>query len=327
MMSFINFAICSEHVKAGEGEFPIFMYNALPYKRVMECEVEYLMPVPIAPTEEEYFVTVKQAGNVIASQCVHELTNINYDRRKRIAFIAELAPLDVTRFDITVEKRKKVFFKDDLLEDIVVEDKYKRVVIGRKTGLLESFVVNGKEMILGGAFCPVMYDDNADVSVDVIWNERLKALKVKLPTTLEGEFIGQIPFGTDVFPKDGTEITAHRFIAIKDGQQALTLYKDCTYGFSCDVKDMYATLLRGVAYCAHPLGDLPVIHDDRYIQSVEEGKHHFGFRLSYDKVSQLENRAQEFLNKPYGLNFFPHGKKTQSDIIQKRLVIDNVRMA
>lgn len=386
------FAICTEHVKAGEGEFPIFMYNALPYKRVTECEVEYLMPDAIAPTEEEYFVTVKHGGNVIASQCVHELTNINYDRRKRIVFIAELAPVDVTRFDITVEKRKKVFLKGDLLEDIVVEDKFKRVVIGRKTGLLESFVVNGKEMISGDAFCPVMYDDNADpwgwymdavgknpesfhlssckegvfrdmepvriieegdiyteveclfelgrssvrvsykiyknlpemdVNVDVIWSDRLKALKIKVPTTLDGAFIGQIPFGTDTFPKDGTEITAHRFIAMEDGKHALTLYNDCTYGFSCDEKVMYATLLRGVAYCAHPLGDLPLIHDDRYIQSVEEGRHHFGFRLSYDKVSQLENRAQEFVNKPYGLNFFPHGQKVQGDIITKHLVIEN----
>ena len=84
---------------------------------------------------------------------------------------------------------------------------------------------------------------------------------------------------------------------------------------------MYATLLRGVAYCAHPIGDNPLIDDDRYIQSVEEGRHHFGFRLAYDKMAELENRAAEFNQMPYTLNYFPHGTKQWAQTLDSRLTI------
>lgn len=390
------FSICSDYTKADEGAFPIFVYNAQPYVRTTECEVEYLMPEPLSSEGDEYFVTVRQGDKIITSQCVHQLTNINYDRRKRIVFVGELSPLGVTRFDITVEVRKKTLFVDDLKEDIVVSDAFKTVRIRRKTGLLESYVVNGKEMLAQGAFQPLMYDDNADpwgwnmekvgehpipfqlsacqngifenlesvriieegpvyteveslfelgrssvrlsykiyknlpemdINIDVIWSERLKALKIKLPTVLQGEFIGQIPFGTEEFRKDGSEISAHRFVAMQDGEYAFAVYNNCTYGFSCMKNELYATLLRGVAYCAHPWEGVPLISEDRYIQSVEEGRHHFGFRLSYDKVSELENRASEFCNLPYCLNYFPHGEQAETDIMKQKLFIENQDIA
>jgi len=385
------FSICSQQLKAGNGEFPIFVYNPMPYKRKTVCEVEFLSTKTISDVDaRENIVTVRKDGEIVPSQCVHELTNINYDRRKRIAFLGELEPLSVTRFDITIAQRDKVKFVDGLQDDIVVHDAYKTVRIGRKTGLLESFVVDGKELLAGGGFAPVMFDDVADpwgfdierlgskpvpfalsgcnggcfdslksvriieqgdvvttveslfelghstvrvcyklykdvpeidVDLDVIWDEHLKALKVKLPVALSGDFVGQIAFATDSFPENGTEVIAQRFVAIEDGENALALYNNCTYGFSCDGQDLYATLLRGVAYCAHPIGENPLIDDDRYIQGVEEGRHHFGFRLSYDKMAELENRAAEFNQMPYTLNYFPHGTKHWAQAIDSRLTV------
>ena len=146
-----------------------------------------------------------------------------------------------------------------------------------------------------------------DIRADVFWNEQQKALKLKIPAAFDGDFIGQIPFGTDDFCKDGKEITAHRFVGFCDGEKVLALYNNCTYGFSAEGNDLYATLLRGAAYCAHPIGDRILIDPNRFTLAIEQGKHSLSFRLSYDPAEQLENNAQEFVNQPYSLNLFPHG--------------------
>jgi alpha-mannosidase len=84
------FSICSQQLKAGNGEFPIFVYNPMPYKRKTVCEVEFLSTKTISDVDaQENIVTVRKDGEIVPSQCVHELTNINYDRRKRIAFLGE----------------------------------------------------------------------------------------------------------------------------------------------------------------------------------------------------------------------------------------------
>ena len=387
------FSICSRQAKAKDGEYPVFVYNAMPYARKAECEVEFLSTKTIFDIDQwENVVTVWQDGKVVACQCIHEKSNISYDRRKRITFVGELAPLGVTRFDITVSQREKVEHKQEQEKDIIVNTAYGKVTIGRNTGLIESYTANGREMLRGGGFQPVMYDDTADpwgfdmvrigtdpvpfalsvcnggvfnnlknvcviedgdvltqveslfemgkstvracyniykelpyvdVQWDVLWNERLKTLKLKIPTALTGRFIGQIPFGTEEYPQDGSERMAHRFVGIQEGEQVLTVYNDATYGFSCQDNTIYATLLRGAAYCAHPIGNNPLIDTDRYIPSIEEGRHTFRFRIAFDSVSQLENKAAEFMNVPYALNYFPHGTNPAGEILENQLVIAN----
>ena len=370
------FALCTRYAKAGGGEFPVFLFNPQPYERDTVCETEFLMPKALISDTQQYTVTAWQNGRKLPAQCIKELSNIHYDRRKRIAYRCALAPLGVTRVDFRVEVTPKTCLPETEGDRIVFADSVKTLRISRTTGLLESFVVNGKEMLSGGAFQPVIYDDNADpwgwymdkigknaesmrlsecesgpfgklknvniiengdvlteaesffaggssfvrvsykmyrdmpytdVRVDVLWNEQQKALKIKLPLALDGAFIGQIPFGTDEFRKDGGEIHAQRFAGFQNGEQVLTIYNNCTFGFSAEGNDLYATLLRGAAYCAHPIEDRALIDVNRFIPYIEQGRHSFCFRLSYDKREELENNAQEFVNPPYSLNFFPHG--------------------
>lgn len=370
------FALCSQYTKAGCGEFPIFIFNPQPYALDTVCETEYLMPKALISDTQQYTVTAYQNGKELPAQCIKELSNINYDRRKRMAYRCRLAPLAVTRIDFRVEITPKQLRAETAGDEIVFSDSIKTLRISRKTGLLESYVVGGKEMLRGGAFQPVMYGDNADpwgwymdrigknpvpfqlsdcnsgpfgklknvniieqgnvltevesffeggasymrvsykmyrdltytdVTVNVLWNEQQKALKLKLPCAVDGVFIGQIPFATDEFAKDGKEIAAHRFVGFEDGENVLALYNNCTYGFCAEGSELYATLLRGAAYCAHPIEDRPLIDGNRFISYIEQGGHTFSFRLSYDKRTRLENAAQEFVNAPYSLNFFPHG--------------------
>ena len=370
------FVVCGKHQKAEIGEFPVFIFNSQPYARETVCETEYLMPKPVISDTEQYTVSVYQNGKKIPSQCIKELSNIHYDRRKRIAYRCTLPAMGEARVDFKVEVEPKQFLAPTTGDEIVFSDSIKTIRISRKTGLMESYVVNGKEMLSGGAFQPVMYEDNADpwgwdmahigenptsfvlcdgsagpfqnltnvniiedgdiltevesffwlgssyvrisykmykdmpytdITADVFWNEQQKALKLKVPAAFDGPFIGQIPFGTDTFEKDGNEITAHRFVGFRDGQQALILYNNCTYGFCAQGNDLYATLLRGAAYCAHPIGDRILIDPNRFTPTIEQGRHSFRFRLSYDPMERLENLAQEFVNTPFSLNFFPHG--------------------
>ncbi len=369
------FAYVSKSPKAGEGEFPIFVFNSQPYDRTAVIETEYLMPESIISDTEQYTVTVKQNGNAIKSQVVKEKVNINYDRRKRVAFIGELKAGEMNRFDISVT----VTPKDKFVPhggNVSFADGLKKIRISADNGLIDGLFV-GDELIASRAFEPVMFDDYPDpwgwgmkkigknpepfglsscekgafkglksvnviedgevltevetlfekessfvrldyklykglpyfdVTVDVLWNENDKALKLKIPCALKGKFIGQIAYASDEFAKNGEEITAQRFIGVTDGENAMYIANDCVYGFSMDGDDMYITLLRGVAYCAHPIGDRPLLEKDRFIPFVETGKHKFDFRVGYCKLSEIENVAQEFVARREGLNCFPHGK-------------------
>ena len=370
------FGLTCMEKKAAEGEFPIFVFNQQPYEREGIFEVEYLEPSPLDGKTDQYTVTVKQNGKIVPSQCIKELSNINYDRRKRIAIKCNLPAMEIARLELTSKAEAKAPEIVQPEGDIVYTDACKSVRISRKTGLMESYVVNGKEMLSGGAFESIMYEDSADpwgwnmekigwngvpfvlskcdkgpfrglenvkiiesgdvlteveslfeldssfvrvsykmykdepytdVTVNVLFNERDKALKVKIPTALQGAFLAQVPFATDEYEKDGKEKTLQRFVAIDDGQNAFAVYNDCTFGFSHDGEALYATLLRGVAYCAHPIGNQPLIKRNIFIPYIEQGRHTFRFRISYDKKRELENNAQEFVNTPFALNFFPNG--------------------
>lgn len=383
------FAMCSKYEKAGGGEFPIFLFNAQPFARNTVCETEFLMPTALVSDTQQYTVTAYQNGEKLPTQCIKELSNIHYDRRKRMAYRCTLAPMGITRVDFRVEITPKESLTETTGEYITFADSIKSLRISRKTGLLESYIVGGKELLAGGAFQPIMYEDNADpwgwymdqigknpvpfhlsdcehgpfeklknvnvieqgdvlteveslfecgssyvrvsykmyrdmpytdVKVDVLWNEQQKALKIKIPCAFDGQFIGQIPFATDTFLKNGNEITAHRFVGFAQDEQVLALYNDCTFGFCAEENDLYATLLRGAAYCAHPIEDQELVDKNRFIPYIEQGKHNFSFRLSWDKRQMLENHAQEFVVQPYSLNFFPHGTGSQAKPV---LFIDN----
>ena len=156
------FALCEQYEKAGEGDFPIFLFNPQPYARETICETEFLVPKALISDTEQYTVTAYQDGAAIPSQCIKEESNINYDRRKRIACRCKLAPLGITKvvFRVTVTPKKAEPAQD--AEDVVFSDSRKTVRISRRTGLMESFAVDGKELLSGGAFRPVLYEDNAD---------------------------------------------------------------------------------------------------------------------------------------------------------------------
>ena len=359
-------ALAKDLAPAKEGENPFVIFNFQPYAYETVVETEFLIPEILISDTEMNKITVYQDGKEIPSQVIKELSNINYDRRKRIAYKVKLNPLGLTRVDVKYERVKGQREKPDTSGDITVKIKDGVAHVSEKTGLLDSFIVGGKEYLSGGAFAPVIFDDNedpwgwgvkklgknhkafgkpvqtkiveegavltevesifenktskvriaykiykdfplVDVKCTVVWNEQGKGLKLKVPTTQKGKYFGQVAYGTEYYKADGTENVSQRFLGVDCDDKSLSVSSSGVYSNSKTKKDIYLTLLNGSVYCAHPIGDRPLVDKSRYVDYIENGKHDFAFRLLVGDKKDVELKAQEFAEKPYSVNTYPHG--------------------
>jgi hypothetical protein len=67
------------------------------------------------------------------------------------------------------------------------------------------------------------------------------------------------------------------------------------------------TLFNGSMYCAHRIGDRPLIDYTRFITPIEIGWNTFNYRIGYAEEGLEETMAMEFNQKQFALVFFPHG--------------------
>ena len=148
-------------------------------------------------------------------------------------------------------------------------------------------------------------NDFVDVDVTLFMGDINKIVKLKLPVGTEGELLGQTAFGTVPLFTDARENVAHRFVAVDGGEQCLALFNDGVYGSHFENGALYTSLVRGVTYCAHPIAERQLIPTDRFVKKIDQGEHQFRFRLGVVKRDELERRAQEFVQRPYGFNIFP----------------------
>jgi len=358
------FALTKKDVKAVDGDFPIYVYNANPYATDRLCEAEFFMDKHLWLNEEGWEVTVYKDGKEIPAQLIKECSNINFDRRKRIAIKAELAPLGLTRFDVRTRFGKR--FRLNREPVYTFENNGVSVSFNKENGCLESYKINGKEYLNGYAFMPVMYDDNEDpwgwhmtkvganykqmpasivaritekgelftalesvytlgnstvyieyrvykdypyidVKLRTTWNDEGKGLKLEIPVANIEKFISQTSYGTQVNEKE-VEICSHKFCAMKDGNEYVSIFKNGAYGCSVEDDKLYVNVFNGSVYCSHPVEDLPIIDEKRFNRYIETGKHEYSFRLFVGQENELNNAAEEFVNEPYTLNVYPHGK-------------------
>ena len=145
-----------------------------------------------------------------------------------------------------------------------------------------------------------------DVKVDIFSGEINKMIKLEVPYVLDGQYIGQIAFGTEKLNMDGREDVAQRFVGIENGDETFALINKGTHGSSVKDGVIYLSLLRNAAYCAHPLGDdKPLLRAGRYIRRIDMGESSFSFRLIAAKTATLERLAKEFNEPPMAINIFP----------------------
>lgn len=154
------FDLIRDEKQAGEGEYPIFVFNPHPYVWHTVVEAEFSL-ADQNWTDTETVVEVYCGTKKVYSQIIKEESNINLDWRKKIAFECDLKPMGITRFDVKaslIPKKKKVYES----KDIVYSDKQKYVKIDGDTGLLSSYQIDGKEYVKGKLLEPWLYEDNAD---------------------------------------------------------------------------------------------------------------------------------------------------------------------
>lgn len=84
---------------AKDGEYPIYVFNPMPYETVVPLEAEYMLKNQNW-TKYHLLSKVYCGENEIPSQEIKEESNLNLDWRKKVIFEAKLKPMGVTRFSV-----------------------------------------------------------------------------------------------------------------------------------------------------------------------------------------------------------------------------------
>ena len=152
-----------------------------------------------------------------------------------------------------------------------------------------------------------IYKNNDDVDVDITlyMGDINKIIKLGVPFLQDGELIGQTAFGTEPLFMDGRENVAHRFVALDTKNGCISLLNKGVYGSHFENGTLYMSLVRGVTYCAHPIGERELIPSNKFTKKVDQGENNYSFRLSVSNREHLERGSEEFTKKPYALNIFP----------------------
>lgn len=160
-----------------------------------------------------------------------------------------------------------------------------------------------------------------DINCHVLWGEQNKGLKIKFPINGSKSYFAQMAFGIEKYPNDGVENPSNRYVGnLLNGEEALVIYnRSGIHSSSKKGKNLYLTLLNGACYCAHPtLPELPLVPNDRYTPSVEQGAHDFALRIGVNKIEECERMANEFNQPVYVVNSYPHGdgKNITKDVVK-----------
>ena len=370
------FALASQQKKAGDGEYPMLVFNPNPYEWETEITVEFSLADANDTDIVSHMRIYDEEGNSLVGQLIKENSNLSMDWRKKLVFRGKLKPLDMTRFSVYIDFLPKEA-EPVLGSEISVDTDRLHVEINKSTGLMKSLVIDGVEQLSREAFTPLMYEDTADpwgmapeqlkgmgknpvpfklmkkpdgifegmapiqliedgpiltaveaffecgqsklrleydihktdpfvdVKADVFSAEIDKMIKLEVPYAVEGQYIGQIAFGTEKLNMDGREDVAQRFTAIENSGRSFAIINRGTHGSSVKDGAIFISLLRNAAYCAHPLDNRPLLRAGRYIRRIDMGETSFSFRLTSAETGTLERLAWEYNCPPFSLNVFP----------------------
>jgi alpha-mannosidase len=157
------FALACGQPKAQDGEVPILVYNPHPYpiQAIVECE---FMLADQNWDESFTVATANRDGQPLPTQIEQELGNVNLDWRKRVVFAAKLNPAQMNRFDCRLERvparpRPGVQVQEGAF---TFRSEFMQVAINARTGLLDSYQVEGQEFVRPGACKALVIADSPD---------------------------------------------------------------------------------------------------------------------------------------------------------------------
>lgn len=169
-----------------------------------------------------------------------------------------------------------------------------------------------------------VYGTAVTVEVKVNWTEKGKFLKFEIPTCLkEAKGRSETVCGVMDQETDGKEKVFHRWCGLWDGQEnsALTVLNMGNSGVDFMDGTMRISLIHSAVYSAHPIGDRPLLVQDRYLPYIDQGEREFSFVIQggngSERLEQVMNEAIVFQEAPVVLQAFPsgEGKKMGSVIL------------
>lgn len=174
------FKLCEGQKKAVDGNIPVLIFNPHPYEIEGDFEADFMLQLQNWNEGEETQATVlDENGNECPTQNEKEKSTFSLDWAKKISFHAKIAPSSITRFDCRLKTVNKADAQQKEYDEqkITVKNDRMEVVINRKTGLIELYRLDGKDLVKNGGQLEV-YADNEDP-----WG-----MKVDAFDELEGSF-------------------------------------------------------------------------------------------------------------------------------------------
>lgn len=142
---------------------PVFVYNPHPFPYTYPIDLEFLLPKQLWHKKFSNPV-VYMDGERVPSQQAKESANFYMDWCKRVIFTATLPATAITRFDIHFEtldcRPEPTTTRERWNPCFVIPTAKGKVAINTRSGLVDSFEVDGKEYVKPGAFGVEVYEDS-----------------------------------------------------------------------------------------------------------------------------------------------------------------------
>jgi len=155
------------------------------------------------------------------------------------------------------------------------------------------------------------------ITSKVYWNEKMKMLKMSVPTTLRDvEFVGQTAYGCEKLLTNGDEMVSHKWNTLSDGTNAVSMINTGTYGSDCKDGELRVSMLRSPGYSAgksdFSFRNPRIMPQDRFSPYIDQGEHDYEFCFNagnaVKRMELIEREALTVNEKPMLLSFFPTGR-------------------
>ncbi len=162
------FALAGGQTVAADDEIPILVYNPHPHEIETDIECEFMLWIQNWSDEFYYPAVYDKNGQLCPSQPEKEHSSIPLDWRKRVVFHCRLAPSAMSRFNCKftlipmngVSKPIPTVLSSST--HFITDNGTMRVEINRLTGLIDKYIVNGRNYLKQGAFSLDVIRDNFD---------------------------------------------------------------------------------------------------------------------------------------------------------------------
>ncbi len=131
-------------------------------------------------------------------------------------------------------------------------------------------------------------------------------------------------FGRKITAPTGDEKVNQQWLMLQGQEHALGIINTGMYAHDFYDNELRLTVLHSPGYCCHPVDDLVVLPQDRFLPRVDTGERCFKLVLlcghAQKLMTRIDTAAQEENEMPFALSFFPAG---DDKAIQAGMSLDN----